>query len=262
MKCTTNKALNQASYVLKHFNNFCTLQWTNDTWFYKNGLSQRFTIEMKQTQSDLKNRVIFNISNISKKAYKICSHRPHFGWFSWVLRWYSILRLWTHMTADADKHMSISLFSASLFSSEKHLFKVCIDVAKVWRTFQCRKSLQVTRLMRHSVSVFRCFHSLLLDLFATVHSQSCNGVWGENHNGAPDEMRRGSSRRQTHRSAGINRIWDAHRLTDGLHVCSAGVEKSLRTADRCMDTWADLFIRAMSDSQHTSDPERETPLRQ
>ncbi len=118
--------------------------------------------------------------------------------------------------------------------------------------------------MRHSASVFRCFQSLLLDLFATVHGQSCNSVRGQNHNGAPDVMRGGSSGRQIHRPAGVNRVWDAHahRLADGLHVCSARDEKSLSVAgccDQCMDAWTGLFIRATTDSRDTSDPERETP---
>lgn len=189
------------------------------------------------------------------------------------------------MTADAGNHVHVSVpgFIVQQDHSEKHLFKVCMDIdprswgqvlyiAKVCKPFPRRRSLQGARPNQMTAafdealaSVFRCFQSLLLDLFAAIHGQSCNGVRGQNHNGAPHKMRGGSSWCHTHRPAGISRIWDAHVhcLAAGLHVCSGRDEKSLRTADRCdqcMDTRAGLFIRlATTASRDTSDPEWETP---
>lgn len=119
--------------------------------------------------------------------------------------------------------------------------------------------------MRHSASVFRRFQSLLLDLFATVHGQRCHGVRGQNHNGAPDKMRGGSSRGHTHRPAGINRVWDAHAhgVVDGLHVLSGVETRSLQAqltdVINVIRLSRPLYIRATTESQDTSDPDQETP---
>lgn len=83
MKCITNKARSNKLFkhnVLKHFNEFSTLTWTNHTWFFTkhSAYLSASLLELNKYKQVITSGFK---KHFSKKNCKIWSHRPHFGSF-------------------------------------------------------------------------------------------------------------------------------------------------------------------------------------